>query len=303
MKKSKIIVPALGILVLSTAASITGTVAWFSVNNSVSVDGMAVTTQVSGNLQIAKVNLEANYGSKATMGTTATLLEPTSTVNGLNYFYTTDAKADGSKEHATTGEGAIAYKAYTNSTEGNTTFNTDYKTTGAVGYIDYAFYLKAVNPSDSETDEIRMTKCNLLYNGHTITEKAWRVAVFSQTATKATEQTAALASGNLKTILTPASAAYFNNTAVSSTTAKAAVDSKIDDAAIVLTSIDNSAAFYCKVTIRVWLEGEDTTCNNETYAKLTENWTLDLDFQLVNSDPAADPAPAAAVTGIGSVEA
>ena len=32
MKKSKVIIPALGILVLSTAASITGTVAWFTAN-------------------------------------------------------------------------------------------------------------------------------------------------------------------------------------------------------------------------------------------------------------------------------
>ena len=40
MKKSKIIVPALGILVLSTAAAVTGTVAWFTSNNTLSVTGM-----------------------------------------------------------------------------------------------------------------------------------------------------------------------------------------------------------------------------------------------------------------------
>ena len=33
MKKSKIIVPALGLLLLSTAASVSGTVAWFTANN------------------------------------------------------------------------------------------------------------------------------------------------------------------------------------------------------------------------------------------------------------------------------
>ena len=32
MKKSKIIVPALGLLLLSTAASVSGTVAWFTAN-------------------------------------------------------------------------------------------------------------------------------------------------------------------------------------------------------------------------------------------------------------------------------
>ena len=44
MKKSKIIVPALAIITLSTAASITGTVAWFTANRtaSVTVGDMAV---------------------------------------------------------------------------------------------------------------------------------------------------------------------------------------------------------------------------------------------------------------------
>ena len=71
MKKSKILVPALGILVLSTAASITGTVAWFSVNNSVTVDGMSVTTKVAGNLLITDDNSsDANYGSVLHQGRT-----------------------------------------------------------------------------------------------------------------------------------------------------------------------------------------------------------------------------------------
>ena len=42
MKKTKVIIPALGILLLSTAASVTGTVAWFSSNASVSATGMSV---------------------------------------------------------------------------------------------------------------------------------------------------------------------------------------------------------------------------------------------------------------------
>ena len=42
MKKTKIIIPALGMLLLSTAASVTGTVAWFAVNGSVTAQGMTV---------------------------------------------------------------------------------------------------------------------------------------------------------------------------------------------------------------------------------------------------------------------
>ena len=52
MKKTKIIIPALGILLLSTAASVTGTVAWFTANNTVTADTMTIKAVVSGNLFI-----------------------------------------------------------------------------------------------------------------------------------------------------------------------------------------------------------------------------------------------------------
>lgn len=42
MKKTKLIIPAIGMLLLSTAASITGTVAWFSMNTTVTATGMQV---------------------------------------------------------------------------------------------------------------------------------------------------------------------------------------------------------------------------------------------------------------------
>ncbi len=60
MKKTKVIIPALGILLLSTAASVTGTVAWFTTNNTVSASSMAVKAVVNGNLNIVK-------GSAATL--------------------------------------------------------------------------------------------------------------------------------------------------------------------------------------------------------------------------------------------
>lgn len=43
MKKSKIIAPALGVLILSTAAAVTGTVAWFTANRTVSIQNTAIT--------------------------------------------------------------------------------------------------------------------------------------------------------------------------------------------------------------------------------------------------------------------
>ena len=53
MKKTKVIIPALGILLLSTAASVTGTVAWFSANSTVTADGMQVKAKAESALVIA----------------------------------------------------------------------------------------------------------------------------------------------------------------------------------------------------------------------------------------------------------
>ncbi len=59
MKKTKIIVPALGMLLLSTAASVTGTVAWFAVNTTVQVTGLQVRAKAEGGILIAPYALTA----------------------------------------------------------------------------------------------------------------------------------------------------------------------------------------------------------------------------------------------------
>ena len=62
MKKTKVIIPALGLLVLSTAASVTGTVAWFAANASVSATGMQIS--VNSNTTYLLVS-HANTGDEA----------------------------------------------------------------------------------------------------------------------------------------------------------------------------------------------------------------------------------------------
>lgn len=61
MKKSKILAPALAILCLSTAASVTGTVAWFAANDVVSATGMTVHSSNPASLVIGPT-LETGTG-------------------------------------------------------------------------------------------------------------------------------------------------------------------------------------------------------------------------------------------------
>lgn len=99
MKKStKIILPALAVLVLGTAAATTGTVAWFASNNVVHADGMSVKCATSKNLLIA--NNEAGTGANITATATNTetrqlkpssAVLPTGTDADFEFYYVDDA--------------------------------------------------------------------------------------------------------------------------------------------------------------------------------------------------------------------
>lgn len=197
MKKTKIVVPALAVLLLSTAASVSGTVAWFSMNTSINVTGMTVTTKVSSSLQISATNADNLFSNTDLQQTRGGRLQPASTVNGHNFFYTTNAKSNGDAN-------AEQYPAYAESTalnaaqlntSGKTHYDTDFNSaygctdynpednTGSVAfaYIDYSFYLRANIVGTAQ--KISMDRCNLLYGdstpGELNTEWAWRVALFS----------------------------------------------------------------------------------------------------------------------------
>ena len=297
MKKTKIIIPSLGLLLLSTAASVSGTVAWFSANSSVKVSGMQVTTKVSGNLLIAEDNASDDYYSTAnlTQGRVG-VLEPVSSINGSSFFYTVD-KIKGTGESTNVADPAnhSAFYAYNEATAqahtaaGKTAydaaFNTAYGVTAAVttsnvlyGYIDYAFYVKATSSADGQ--KVVISKLNLLYNGAALDTEtattpeqdlAWRVALFSQPVAK---ETNSATDGTLVSVYKHTSAAYFNNEAVS------AADTTLNAAAEIGTIANKGDTQRYKVVVRLWLEGNDTTCNNDTYAELTEAYTLGLKCEL-----------------------
>lgn len=370
MKKTKIIVPALAVLLLSTAASVSGTVAWFSMNNSVKVDGMTVQTRVSSNLLIAETNLEENYQDSITQSRTG-ILEPASTINGgsSNYFYTVNAKGDGDAKtenypaYSETARSDLDNPAtqavednYSNAlgttdarnsgkTNYDVAFNTAYgfnaydatANEGAgngevcFGYIDYAFYIKATSAAANQV--LYMSKCNLTYkadgtNYSAITSGfAWRVALLATTA----QPNQAANDGNLalKSIIgmekslnqnqvNPVDTTSFvpNSTdvssyfldpygkdeaegnyvagtkyysapsataqAVNSTTTLANVTSQ-GAAAQAATGINAGVTSYTRIVVRLWLEGEDISCTSTTYANLTKDWKLTLEFKLGNA--------------------
>ena len=66
MKKSKVIIPALGVLILSTAASVTGTVAWFTANRTATITAGEFAVVKTGN--DLSVTLGTGVGTAVTNG-------------------------------------------------------------------------------------------------------------------------------------------------------------------------------------------------------------------------------------------
>ena len=355
MKKSKILAPALGVLVLSTAASISGTVAWFTANNSVQVTGMSVKTRVGSNLLIAdRSTANASddvYGTELEQEKEDLYLEPVSTVDGETFFYHSAAgvHGDGSQtgntfieyeENGHVGKypnvydnnalnaiedmenGDIAHildhgyykyngtswdsyeldfgdpdKEYIDVNFNNTySFNHLNEANSCFGYIDYNFYLRAFSSTDDQI--LSLTKCNLLRDGaaltaNSATDFAWRVAVLSE----AVDEGDATGEGqSLVSILKHSGGAYFTNGKAAASTSSIDDVEELGQDVVIANNLDAGDIARYRVTVRLWLEGEDQSCNNETYAALsTSDWTLDLEFEL-------GTAPVA-VAAIGSVAA
>lgn len=296
---SKIMMAALA-LVMALALATGTTFAWFSMNNTVTVTGMTVSTKVSSNLLIAddvigstsKLDDQYFLSSPLVQGVSA-ILEPVSTSTGKAFFYTTDAKADGSKEKDLATNPFIAYNASAAASDTTTylnKFSEDYgvtKTaagsmvtgeTGAKAYAEYVFQLKATNTNSSGSQYIDLTQLDLTYGGATDGNTAFRVAIFVE------DITAGTATGDANgTLLTykPSGAANHNNQVVSAIDAYATAS--YVSAATALATVAAGETKYYKVVVRLWIEGQDTTCNNEVFVPLTNSWSLALELKLVDT--------------------
>lgn len=300
MKK---LIPALALLLVSAVMLATSSFAWFSMNTSVTVTGMSVKTSVGDNLLIAPAEgtgtaamPAANAYRSQVSNKIDAKLEPVSSVNGQNgsFYYTSVANVDSAGDAAS--EAYVLYNEATalantnaNKTNVDSDFNANYAVdtptagTAVYGYVDYVFALQATNTQASANRYLNLTKCDLNYDGSTeYTGKAFRVAVLLQECTAADTANTTVTT---KTILSAGAAAdYFvSGKAISTTNAAPSVDVTALNTQANLATIAAGETKYYKVTVRLWLEGEDKSCNNETFATLDAKWTLDLKFALVDA--------------------
>ena len=303
MKKAfEKIIPALIMVAIATVLVGTSTFAWFSMNRKVTVTGMTVTTKVSDNLSVAEYNRHKggdpvdkqylNYLTQERAGR----LRPASTVDGLSFWYTDPYNVRGngdanSDEYTEYNEDTALDNSAAGKTHYDAAFNNAFEIETPVteanviyGYIDYTFYIKATNAA-AYNQNLVLEVCNLLYNGRVIgVDKAWRIAVFARQVARDTDYDGAWvatgANSDLKAILKVSGANNFTDgNAVNGGNSLGTVTYN-SDANWAIDSVVAGATEYNKITLRLWLEGEDDTCNNQTFARLTRDYTLDLAFSL-----------------------
>ncbi|MBQ9468217.1 MAG: hypothetical protein IJU52_04335 [Clostridia bacterium] len=270
-------------------------------NTKVTVTGMQVKAVVNDNLLIAGDTLDStakkadNLFSNSLTQEVKGILEPVSTINGTTFFYTAtnnvyangDAIADTYLPYATTGLGdATDTTNYTNAFSQNYGVSksiANARITGqdkAVGYVDYVFQLKATNTQGSAAP-IKLTKLDFTYTqtgSEVENTKAYRVAFFVEDIT---DGTATAAPGTINAIYTVSGADNFTSgKAVKDATTVDDLSTAYATAAVDLASVPATTTKYYKVVVRLWLEGEDNTCNNETFMLLTGQWALDLEMEL-----------------------
>jgi hypothetical protein len=299
------LLPAFAMLTVSAISLSSATYAWFTMNKEVTVTGMMMRTKVSENLLIADdtigstvVQADSAFNNSLVQQVDG-LIEPVSTVDGKKFFYTAGTNVQGN--------GAVLNQVWSEYQPGNATemgkFAHEYALTGddatnAKGYIDYVYQLKAIN--GSVDSEIRLKDLTLTYGGVSDAngQKATRVAVFAENLGTKNGSTTAITNpagdmGNtvlLKAIYTPENAANFaSGQAVKTTTSRDSVTYNGDSTLNVAPNVTQ----YYKIIVRVWLEGEDTTCNSTTFMNLTDKWSLDMAWELT--------ADGTATTGANSV--
>ncbi len=131
MKKTKVIIPALGMLLLSTAASVTGTVAWFTANKTVTASGMQIKAKAEDGIVINNDIFGDVWTKETTAAHTGSDLElnPTSTADAVTWYHATSDNMD---SHAANDEGYDVFEEL----DWDVSKSSQTTTTGGIGYIE-----------------------------------------------------------------------------------------------------------------------------------------------------------------------
>ena len=327
---AKKIIPAVGMLALSATMLSTSTYAWFTMNKEVEMTGLNMTATVGEGMEISLAEVDGttittpslttpaddksdSWGSAVVVGDyyeKIGLLNPASSVDGVNLYDATDAtnggkKASNFKSIDLTNNDNIA------TATARTTLETDKAVTAdedSVGYcVDIPVHLRTNKKSGSGAKEngdiyckINITPNSKSAEGSALGTdvdtlyKAIRVAFIPKTeGTDSVTNIFAVDSdcyGGDKVAVSGISTKTASTNLINSTDSTFVVNASEFaegigvDSGLNIPLADGAGQYgHLDFTVRVWLEGESTSCYND---KSGQSWNIDLAFSLGEFDTA-----------------
>ena len=285
MKKTKILVPALAVLALGMAASVTGTVAWFTQNAIATATGITVQSRVPSALYINGQLLASTEGDSLTLDTVshsaaAQSLDPVH-MTYANKVLTLNTPASwttqpsqGSAGNAATYEAVATLTGGVNAVTPSASFNSyaKYVTESIVrkrsGSTDKYNLLadvtiKGIDPTNSDEATAYLTlRVGFMYSVDDGTTWYWSSSVVDNNVEsgRPTQTTPGLEGE-----------AANNKSAVYCTNFNISQASGYSD---VRACLDNSVVNVIPV---VWLEGQDPACYAMNFQRIY-NWTIDISY-------------------------
>ncbi|MEG1981681.1 MAG: hypothetical protein RR073_04155 [Clostridia bacterium] len=255
MKKTKNsrIIAAIAMLVVSATALTTSSFAWFTMNKEVSATGLSLTATVPTNLEISDSE-NGTYGATVALKTATKKFVP---ISGTGYleatptttlFYADTNKTDGVK--TTIAADDVTFKAIPGASDAARQY-----------YVDVPVWIRSKAPLDTGASiDVAVSKLDINTDA---LKDAYRVAIID----KSFIYSNGLTVKTWKPLATATTIAGTDSTTVVG-------------GGVVANIPENGAAQ--KVTLRIWLEGQDAACLTAQAGK-----TVTMDIQFTGTDKVA----------------
>ena len=276
MKKTLKLIPAIAMLLISAVMLSTATFAWFSMNTTVTAQGMQVKAKAEGGIVISN-SAKTTWGASAdsTLATVTSML-PTSTANLTNWYHGTSANpADANASTSTTTNGAEAITL---------------KNSNGLMYVD-----KSGNNALDDGEDVYCLVTQYYIKSTTASALQTSLYIKSVTVTTNTSATTAL-NGALRVAVKYGNSFYqiYGSTATStgtyyvgnqSSTATTVNDYDTTNVQITgVTSVANTDENATLVEIYAWFEGEDAACKSNNIAGYNpDTLSITVQFSTQNS--------------------
>ena len=266
MKKTKIIVPALALLVLSTAASVSGTVAWFSANQTVTASGMSVKAKAQAGLVISNTAAGTYNAAAESAKTACAELYPASTADLSTWL--TSASTNPAQ--------ANTEQAYTAATPWTAAVAPAEQQPGS--YIVHDFYIRSSAAAALTVSHLDVKEVNVTENGSDGFDnlsKSLRVGIKFDGSSN--HYIYGPVAGYTATVSVQNAAGAYSSVAADRTDVSAlAYNTLSTDTSI--TSIPASTANGLHASVYVWFEGEDANCISNNIISGLETLSISVVF-------------------------